>query len=103
MCAQHQHQMVDALAFFCAAYNKIQAFCTICTVCSYSELESPVIVCILPIPYLISEVAVMVCEKNPKSIEIKSFAKSRQGRYCVKSVRVRSFSSPHFPTFKLNT
>ena len=55
--AQYQHQIVDAFAFFYfAVYNKIQAFCTIYAVCSYSSLKKViwrVIVCILPISYLI--------------------------------------------------
>ena len=38
--------MIKLHFFHCAANNKIQAFCTINKVCFYSQLQSPVIVCI---------------------------------------------------------
>ena len=114
--AQYQHQIVDAFVFFYfAVYNKIQAFCTIYAVCSYSSLKKViwrVIVCILPISYLIrggsrtaatskmerfildvtavldppllkSEIVVMVCEENPKAKDTRISAQSGQGRWII--------------------
>ena len=64
---KYQHQIFDKLEFFyCVAYNKTWAFCTIYPVWSYWLLESTVIDCVLPISYLMSGVVMMVCEKNLK-------------------------------------
>ena len=61
------------LFFHCVTYKKIQAFCTIYAVSSYSLLESLVIVCILPISYLMSGARLVPCEK---SLEIKQAHRS---------------------------
>ena len=49
----YQHQIVDTLQIFhSTAYSRTRAFGIIYPVCSYSKLESPEIVSILPISYL---------------------------------------------------
>ena len=62
--------------FYCVARNKIKGFYTICTFCSYSWLESPVLVCIPAISYLILGVLVMICEKTSKPNKTRFFFKT---------------------------
>ena len=83
--------------FYWAACNKIQAFCKINLVCTGSELESLGIVCILPIPYLMSGVSVKVCRKISKSKN----SKTRQGSL-LKVVNVDDFLLRFFSFFMVN-
>lgn len=58
------------------ARNKIKGFCTIYVFCFYSWLESPVLVCIAAISYLILGVLVMICEKTSKPNKTRLFFKT---------------------------
>ena len=69
--------------FYCVARNKIKGFYTICTFCSYSWLESAVLVCIPAISYLILGVLVMICEKTSKPNETRFFFKTFYEKNCL--------------------
>ena len=89
----YQHQIDDTLQIFhSTAYSRIRAFGIIYPVCSYSKLESPEIVSILSISYLMWEVVVMFYKKKKKKLNKQGKdphsscqVELQQGLFCIKN------------------
>ena len=66
---------IELLIHFLHHLHNAPFFCTTYTMCSYSQLESLVIVSSLPISYLIFRVVVMVCKKTQNQTRQESILK----------------------------